>query len=489
MKRISTGGIRIWAYIGIISMVWMQSVCVAAPLALSLTAHPDNTLMALADIETDSGASVYIEFSADNVAAHRTAATEVATRHEIVVAGMRAQTTYSLKAVALFEDGTRKTSEPLSFTTGDLPQGAPAVTLVTNRPESAGGVTLFGISPENQEESDTPVYWGVDEEGMIVWYLHGDSQASGSPFIRRGAPGEFLAFHQDSIWTINSAGETLGEYDLLSAVNYHHDAAILPNGNVMALVSETGTFDNELLAGDRIVELSPDGQVVWEWSAFEHLDTTRFPGSLSRNKTRNGGLDWSHANALHYIADEDALLLSLRSQNWVVKIDHATGKILWIMGEDTDTAQGFEANFFTLTAGSWMTSQHAPFATSNGEILLYDNRNDSNGSSLNSRAVKYALDESTMTAVQTWESTAPKYTFALGDVDELFSKNILICAGGPSGFTPDADSTAHILEVTADTPSETIWEITVGDSIYRAERLSWADFLGGASLRLHRKFR
>ncbi len=447
-------------------------------ITLSAAGHPENTLMAVVEIETPEAASVYIEFSAENVESHQTAASQWGTRHEITVAGMRAETTYSLKAVAIYEDGTRATSQPVTFTTATLPEGAPTVSLISNQTGSSGGITFFGISQGPQDDSDTPTYWGVDEAGEIVWYLHGDTSASGTSFIRKGGTGELLTFESSAIRTVDAAGETVAVNNLQSAGRYHHDAVILPNGNVMALTNETGTFNGESLTGDRIVELDPDGRVVWEWSSFDHLDTGRFPGSLSRNESRDGSLDWSHANALFYIAEEDALLISFRSQSWVVKIDHATGNIIWIMGECTGISQGFTANFFTLTAGTWMSSQHAPLVTDSGEILIYDNRNETNGSTLNSRAVKYILDESNMTAVQTWEAVAPKYTFSLGDVDELDGGNVLISAGGPSGLGPGSDSSAHILEVNDAAPSETLWEITVDSSVYRAERIGWADFLG-----------
>ncbi len=77
-----------------------------------------------------------------------------------------------------------------------------------------------------------------------------------------------------------------------------------------------------------------------------------------------------------------------------------------------------------------MTNQHAATVTSDGEILLYDNRNESDGESLMSRSVKYLLDETAGTAVQTWEGIATNYTNSMGDVDELSNGNILMCCRG-----------------------------------------------------------
>ena len=30
-----------------------------------------------------------------------------------------------------------------------------------------------------------------------------------------------------------------------------------------------------MIVGDEIVEFTPDGEVVWRWNAFDHLDTGR----------------------------------------------------------------------------------------------------------------------------------------------------------------------------------------------------------------------
>jgi len=185
-------------------------------------------------------------------------------------------------------------------------------------------------------------------------------------------------------------------------------------------------------------------------------------------------MDWTHSNAVVYLEDEDAVLLSSRSQSWVVKIDHASGDILWIAGDNTDTSADFTANFFTLQSGTWQANQHAPMIDSVGHLVVYDNRNESGGSTSNSRAVAFALDEDTMTAQQQWEYIAPKYTNSLGDVDELADGHRLICAGGPSD---NGNTTAYIIEISGGDDPTTAWEIMVNSTIYRAERVAWDDFV------------
>ena len=438
---------------------------------LTIEAHPENTLMAIAGVTLSESASVVIDYVAVDTDNYRISDDTVAASHEMTIIGMRAETTYTITATATFEDSTILSGDSVQFTTGELPEGAPVVTLTTSKEGSAGGITFFGLS--GQLDEGVPVYWGVDEVGEIVWYLSSDESTS-VPVIRGIEPGSLFAFFKNSIQAITPAGEILTTYDLSSAGGYHHDARILDNGHIIALVSETQQIDGESLTGDKIFELDSDGDVLWEWSAFDHLDTTRFPGNLSTTETRNGALDWTHSNALWYIEDENALLLSVRSQGWVVKIDHSTGDVLWIMGDAGGTESSYENNdkFFTLESGEWMTAQHAAMVTAGGEILLYDNRNESDGATLMSRAVKYSLDESAMTAGQTWEGIAVNYTSSMGDVDELSNGNVLICAAGGR-----ATSGLNISEFSSDASGGIVWSVSINKNCYRAERVTWDSFL------------
>jgi hypothetical protein len=89
--------------------------------------------------------------------------------------------------------------------------------------------------------------------------------------------------------------------------------------------------------------------------------------------------DWTHANAIIY-SDDGNLLISMRHQNWVIKVDYGngvgTGNILWRLGQQGD---------FVLNGGTdptdWFYAQHAPsFTTTNTSgkfsLVLFDNGDD-----------------------------------------------------------------------------------------------------------------
>lgn len=447
---------------------------ISSAVALTISPHADNTLMALASVVSQQPGRASIEFSATNVDAHSTKYTDTATNHVITVAGMRANTTYTMTAVIELDGGGTAESAPVAFTTGSLPINTPTVTLNVSEAGSLGGITFFGSGVGVRTDPTAPLYFGVDEDGEIVWYLHGTNLSRGNPAIRHMGNGILLAFIEDGAIEVNNAGMIVAQH-ALGSINYHHEIRVLPNGNTLSLTTERvgtpGTASD--ITADVITELDSLGNTVWEWSTADYLDTSRFPGALSTEILPNGSQDWSHANGLYYSETDDTIMISLRSQSWIVKIDHSTKDILWIFGDSAGTANGFTTNFFNLQSGSFNNSQHAPTITGQGELLIYDNRNESGGPVENSRGVIFSIDESNFVADQTWQFISPKYTRSLGDVDELANDNILVTSGGPSPTTADA----YISEVTRDVSAITVWEIIVSGDVYRAERVSWDEFL------------
>ena len=140
----------------------------------------------------------------------------------------------------------------------------------------------------------------------------------------------------------------------------HHDAVMMPNGNILTLTWEL-TFRDELEAlgrdpneiapqdfmwSERILELEPVGQdsanIVWEWHINDHFiqdfDSTKVGfgvvadhpelydlnhpslNSGNSNETR----DWFHFNAIDYNPALDQILISIRNSDEVWIIDHST---------------------------------------------------------------------------------------------------------------------------------------------------------------------
>ncbi len=161
----------------------------------------------------------------------------------------------------------------------------------------------------------------------------------------------------------------------------HHDFAVLPNGNVLAIAWEAKSREEALALGrkpentpkagvwpDKIVEIQPDGKrhgkVVWEWHAWDHLiqdqdpnkpnygdpgehpelldinakgwpmpaaisqdsmDVLQAMGRAWRNQTAdNRGSDIYHFNAVNYNEELDQIVFSSPSLSEIFIIDHST---------------------------------------------------------------------------------------------------------------------------------------------------------------------
>ena len=111
------------------------------------------------------------------------------------------------------------------------------------------------------------------------------------------------------------------------------------------------------MLGDALVDLDQNHNPVWVWDTFDHLCPATPTGPcLDINRHPLGFPDWTHSNALVYSPDDGNLILSMRNQSWVLKIDYqdgqGSGDILWRLGPQGD---------FTLTNGGiddWFYAQH-----------------------------------------------------------------------------------------------------------------------------------
>ncbi len=176
-------------------------------------------------------------------------------------------------------------------------------------------------------------------------------------------------------------GEILWDFEYASEEYHaHHDLAVMPNGNILAIAWEAISAAEALQKGrkpelipkagvwpDKIVEIEPQGKnggkVVWEWHMWDHLvqdhdpekanfgDPAEHPelldinlgealpapisqdslnkqhalGMAWRNQTLdNRGSDLFHTNAINYNAELDQIAFSSPTLNEIFIVDHST---------------------------------------------------------------------------------------------------------------------------------------------------------------------
>jgi hypothetical protein len=265
----------------------------------------------------------------------------------------------------------------------------------------------------------------------------------------------------------------------------HHDFLTLSNGHLILLVQHTKTFYNlpgyhgrTNVIGDGLVDLDPNQKVAWTWLSFNYLDVNRHPLNFSQTDP-----DWTHSNAVIYSPDDGDLILSMRDQEWVIKIDYANGKgdghIIWRLGPGGDfTLQPSDADP-TPTDADWNYGQHYPTIVSPNssgtfDIGLMDNGSGrmingqvcgtSGASACYSRAVIFQLNEQELTAGVMWQDSPLKYSLCCGSTDVLDNGDI--------EFDLAYTLPATVEEVTSEASPSSVWQMTIpGQLPYRAFRL------------------
>ena len=217
----------------------------------------------------------------------------------------------------------------------------------------------------------------------------------------------------------------------------HHDHCRLRNGNTLVLRwapvpgeiarrvagGVAGTeAEGGVLWGDELREVTPGGEVVWEWRSYEVFDPRE--DAICPLEYRH---EWSHCNAVEELSD-GGLAVSFRYLDTIGIVDRGTGRFRWQWGRGE------------------VSHQHDPTEVEGGNILLFDNGIHRVGSNDRSRAVE--VDPRTGEVV--WQYVAnPEsslYSRNISGTQRLPNGNTLICEG----------DCGRLLEVTRE--GEVVWE-------------------------------
>lgn len=391
------------------------------------------------------------------------------------IAGMPADSTTLINYQIL--TGTTLTLGPttLSFNSGPLTFTPPPVTTLV----SPDPLDPFGMVLHDYLGGAPPI--ASDLKGNVLWYypaLGGPDQPTA--LLTRPLLGTMLVIvnginssnpavtNLQILREIDLAGNTLRETNATLVAkqlaargvlhagevfgSFHHDAIRLPNGNTILLGSVEKIFPPGTqgstdplgvdIIGDVVVVLDTNWQVIWGWNSFDHLDVNRAavlgevchpgeaacPSLLLTGQTSTGSAnDWLHSNSIYYIPSSGDLLLSIRHQDWVVKIDYkkglGTGSVLWRLGLGGD---------FTMNSTDpypWFSHQHdaAYEGLGIGFLTVFDNGNTraaaSPGTTQNSRGQLLRIDEANMQVSLQMNADLGVYGFALGSAQLLPNGN------------------------------------------------------------------
>jgi arylsulfate sulfotransferase len=320
----------------------------------------------------------------------------------------------------------------------------------------------------------------TDSAGRVLWYYDKSMHPwqTGANLLRPLPGGNMLLAMNDYglqwqlLREIDVAGNSVREttvprineqlaalgHDPITAV--HHDALPLPNGRMLVLASVEriltdvqgpGPID---VLGDMLIELDADWQVTWAWNAFDHLDASRrallnemctgpSDGCRPLNLAAQAN-DWMHSNSITYSPADGNVLLSVRHQDWIIKIDYrdgaGAGTVLWRLGKDGDFALAGDQN-------GWFSHQHDVRFVGSNALLLYDNGNVRCGPTpftCQSRGQIFEINEAGRTASLRLNVGLGHYSPLMGSAQQLANGNYHFGSGwvypGPHSealeFTP-----------------------------------------------------
>jgi hypothetical protein len=484
---------------------------VSAVLPAGTVSATNNPQVALYTIKLPFPGSMTVNFGTDTTYGKQTwtqSTTQPGATVSIYVAGMLANTTYHLQAGIQMENGVTAADADHTFTSG-TPQLSPSVT----------ATTTAGLTPQPGLEVLTPYIgkYGIavtDLSGNVVWsyalpngpatdHIEGVKLLPNGHILMNIGQGSAYNFVSGAsaataivaIREIDLAGNTVREIsvtelnDELKAAGYnvtlqqfHHEVTPLPNGHWLVLATAVKTFTNLTgytgntnVLGDVIVDLDQNLQPAWVWNEFDHFDVNRHPMQFP---------DWTHTNAILYMPDDHNILVSMRHQNWVVKVDYqdgtGSGKVLWRLGQGGD---------FKLVGGTdptdWQYAQHEPAIVGSASagifsVTMMDNGDDrmfpdgglcGTGSepACYSTVPVFQIDESAMTATLTFHQVLPSTAYSSwgGNAQPLTNGDLEYDLCGET-------SGSDIFEVTPDAANPTtVWHMKMtGNNTYRGFRIA-----------------
>jgi arylsulfate sulfotransferase len=451
------------------------------------------------------GSSMFVQFGLPNSSWSSTASKPCANglTMNFYIAGMYANSTYNMQYSVV--TGSAVQTGPIStFTTGTptISPSSSKVLLGPVQPSASQQPVLLNspvVSEQQLQAAGLPI--ATDLAGQLLWY----NAANYLPvaLARPVAGGTMLMITAINVQDFQThllieedlAGNPIRETNAWSVSNqlqalgmdpitfFDHDARRLPNGYTVALGTTEKVYNNVQgvkgpvdIMGDTVIVLDENFQVAWAWSIFDHLNINRKAtlGEICNNQNTdcsylytpvNGQAnDWTHSNAIDYSPFDGSLLLSVRNQDWILKINYADGtgdgQIIWKLGLGGDFSMVSSGVYWP-----WFSHQHdANFVSTGPDVIeLYDNGNTRFAYSFytgHSRGQVLALNTTQMQATLMLNADLGVYSLALGSAEKLL--------GGTYHFMTGVN------DVTV--PQSRVWEVTSpsGAAVYSLEVENWA---------------
>jgi hypothetical protein len=337
--------------------------------------------------------------------------------------GLTFGTTYYFR-IEVEHDDEVTTSSMRTVETGPYQTALPTIE------HSGSGHDSYTVVPIIGAETVVTI---IDPDGNYVWY-HFDDRELDLYRARLSLDGKSIIYNAASVSGDPAESSEIVRVSLDGTEVTHipvpllaHDFVEMPDGTIGAIATEYRDFDGETLRGDRIVEISPDGDQTDVWTSWDCFDPAVHRGGDMVDA-------WAFANALDFDPEENVYYLGMRNFSSIAKIDRESGACEWVLGSTAAT--------ISFASGSLPFLHQHQFQVLEESILVLDNDGPFGNVS---RVVEYSLDLEAMEATEVWTYTADPevYTFVLGEPIRLSNGDTMVnwsAAGLMERVTEDGES-------------------------------------------------
>jgi hypothetical protein len=345
-----------------------------------------------------------------------------------------------------------------------------------------------------------PAVTGGQRGHVMVQLLHMSGSDTGV------IPGRPTVFSDKTFGELDWDGKIVwqwGEQAPGGAARQHHDWSRLPNSNTLVLANVNRAlpgFTLPKLLDDAIYEVTPKGDIVWQWLAGDHLDEFGFTPSELALVRESAEQDYLHLNNMKVVGpnhwfragdkrfNPDNIIVSSRDANFTVIIDKETGLVAWRLGPHYAPSPPPGPPHLPAEIDQ-ISGQHDPHIIPEGlpgagNLLMFDNQGEAGypAAKLKVFAGSRVLEIDPVKREIVWQ-----YTGASSDRDvwTFYSSFISNARRLPNGNTfVDEGMNGRVFQVTAE--GEIVWEYVspyfgrqprfLTNNVYRAQPVpyDWA---------------
>ena len=346
-----------------------------------------------------------------------------------------------------------KTSQPAKMALAD--NGVTVVARTTKEPlaiDANGDIRWFSTSYNEH------IFKTLQNGHLLMMRKQNNSELVYNDLIETDYLGRIYRTYHFGSKTSGSENLTMTKKSQGETTVVHHDVIEMPNGNLLATVSDGSKY-----LEDTLVEIQRQtGKVVRIIDLKRLFPATTFT-QYDATSRADKAIDWLHNNSLDYDQTDNGLIISSRHQDLVMKFNYKTLKPIWILSSKPkqDWPKDWQPYVLRYAKGTAINggqhdaklipgSHHGDQET----LTMYDNNyavsyGDKKHSKQYSQGLQLQINTKTMTAKQTWaygkQLGAANFTDRIGSTTKQANGNYLMDYGYLNAEKGDA---SNIIEVT-----------------------------------------